>query len=83
MPKLTNVSFTQASDLTEFQVAWLKKQSEIMEIPPERLIGTILNEWLSERPEMLRGRPAYDNIVRRALEDFIRRHAAEFLPVLL
>jgi hypothetical protein len=83
MRHLNKVSIAQAPGLTEFQVAWLKKQIEIMGIPYERLIGTILNEWLSEHPEMLHGRPGDNNLVGRALDAFIRRHGAEFLPVLL
>jgi hypothetical protein len=53
-----------------------------MQIPCDTLLGTILNEWLSDHPEMLQGRPGHDSIVRRALDDFIHRHSAEFLPVL-
>ena len=82
MRKLSSIASLQAPDLTEFQIAWLQRQSEIMQIPCDKLIGTILNEWLSEHPEMLLGRPGNGSIVRRALDDFIHRHSAEFLPVL-
>jgi hypothetical protein len=53
-----------------------------MQIPCDTLLGTILNEWLSDHPEMLQGRPGHGSIVRRALDDFIHRHSAELLPVL-
>jgi len=47
------------------------------------LTGTILNEWLSNHPEMLQGHHDSKEIIQRALDDFIRGHSAEFLPVSL
>jgi hypothetical protein len=80
MRKLSSIASSQAPGLSEFQIAWLQKQSQMLGIPCDRLLGTILNEWLSEHPQMLQGRPGNDSIVRRALDDFIHRHSAEFLP---
>jgi hypothetical protein len=52
-----------------------------MHISYDELARQILNEWLSDHPEMLRGRYNYGDITGRALSEFIRRHSAEFLPV--
>jgi hypothetical protein len=69
------------STLTDFQIAWLRTQAQAMNLSCERLTSTILNEWLSNHPEMLRGRHDPKEVIRRAVADFVRSNAAEFLPV--
>jgi hypothetical protein len=81
MRKPDHVSPALRSSLTDCQVAWLETQAQAMNIGCERLAGTILNEWLSNHPEMLQGWHDPKQVIRHALGDFIRCHAAEFLPV--
>jgi hypothetical protein len=81
MRKLDHVPQALQSSLTDFQIAWLEIQAPAMRVSCERLTGTILNEWLSNHPEMLQGRHNPTEVIRHALTDFIRCHAAEFLPV--
>ena len=81
MRKPDHVSPALQSSLTDFQFAWLGTQSQAMNISCEQLAGTILNEWLSNHPEMLHGWHDPKEVIRRALGDFIRCHAGEFLPV--
>ncbi len=83
MRKLGQVPPALKSSLTDFQIAWVRLQARVMNISYERLTGTILNEWLSNHPRMLVGRHDFKEIIRRALDDFIRCHSAEFLPVSL
>ena len=83
MRKLGQVPPALKSGLTNFQIAWVRLQARAMNISYERLTGTILNEWLSNHPRMFVGRHDSKEIIRRALDDFIRCHSAEFLPVSL
>ena len=83
MRKLGQVPPALKSSLTDFQIAWVRRQTRVMNISCERLTGTILNEWFSNHPRMLVGRHDSKEIIRRALDDFIRCHSAEFLPVSL
>jgi len=52
-----------------------------MNVSDEELNGCILNEWLSNHPDMLQGKHDPKEVLRHALDDFIRCHSAEFLPV--
>jgi hypothetical protein len=81
MRKLDQVPPALQSSLTDFQIAWLRIQAQALKIPCEQLTGTILNEWLSNHPELLPGRHDSKEIIRHALDDFIRCNSAEFLPV--
>jgi hypothetical protein len=81
MRKLDQVSPALQSSLTRYQIAWIRLQGRALKISSEQLTGTILNEWLSNHPEMLQGHHDSKEIIRRALDDFIRGHSAEFLPV--
>jgi hypothetical protein len=81
MRKLDRLPPALQSTLTDFQIAWLGIQARAMQIPCERLTSTILNEWLSNHPEMLHGRHDPKEVIRHALGDFIRCNAIEFLPV--
>jgi hypothetical protein len=81
MRKLDHVPPALQSSLTDFQIAWLEIQAQAMNVSCEGLTGTILNEWLSNHPEMLHGRHDPKEVIRHALGDFIRCHAVEFLPV--
>jgi hypothetical protein len=83
MRKLDQLAPALLSGLTDFQIAWLRTQVQAMNIGYERLTGTILNEWLSNHPEMLHGRHDSREVIRHALDDFIQCHSAEFLPVSL
>jgi len=82
MRKSNQVPLALQTSLTDSQVAWLRTQTQVMHISYDELTRRILNEWLSDHPEMLRGRYTYGDIMGRALDEFIRRHSAEFLPVL-
>ena len=81
MRKLDDLPPALQSTLTDFQITWLRIQAQAMNISCERLTSTILNEWLSNHPEMLQGRRDPKEVIRHALGDFIRCHAVEFLPV--
>jgi hypothetical protein len=83
MRKLDQIPPALKSSLTDFQIAWVRLQARAMNVSYERLTGTILNEWLSNHPRMVLGRHDSKEIIRRALDDFIRCHSAEFLPVSL
>ena len=81
MRKSNHVPPALQTSLTDSQIAWLTAQTQFMHISYDELARQILNEWLSDHPEMLRGRYNYGDITGRALSEFIRRHSAEFLPV--
>jgi hypothetical protein len=81
MRKLDQFSPALQSSLTHYQIAWLRLQGQALKISSEQLTGTILNEWLSNHPEMLQGHHDSKEIIQRAVDDFIRGHSAEFLPV--
>jgi hypothetical protein len=81
MRKLDQIPPALRSSLTDFQIVWLGIQAQAMNISYKQLTGTILNEWLSNHPELLPGRHDSKDIIRHALDDFIRCNSAEFLPV--
>jgi hypothetical protein len=82
MRKLDHIPPALQTNLSDFQIAWLGIQAQAMNISCERLTSTILNEWLSNHPEMLHGRQDPKEVIRHAVDDFIRCNAAEFLPVI-
>jgi hypothetical protein len=53
MRNFDQVSPALQSSLTHYQIARL--QGQALKICSEQLTGTILNEWLSNHPEMRRG----------------------------
>ena len=83
MRKLDQLSPALQSSLTDYQIAWVMLQRQALNISDEQLTGTILNEWLSNHPDMMHGRHEPKQIIRHALDDFIQCHFAEFLPVTL
>ncbi|HZC34201.1 MAG TPA: hypothetical protein VE242_01240 [Chthoniobacterales bacterium] len=81
MSKFNRLPAALQSSLTHFQIAWLRTQVQAMNISYEELSKRILNEWLSNHPEMLQGGRDSKEIIRHALDEFIQRHSADFLPV--
>jgi hypothetical protein len=81
MSKSDQVPAALQSSLNSFQIAWLRVQAKAMNVSYEQLTGCILNEWLSNHPDMLQGKRDSKEIIRHALDDFIRCHSAEFLSV--
>jgi hypothetical protein len=59
---------------------WLTKQCEFLGITEQQLIADVLEEWICRnRPVDLPPDPSA--IVRLALDEFMRRHRDEFIPV--
>ena len=59
---------------------WLTKQCEFLGITEQQLIADVLEEWICRnRPLNLAADPSA--IVRLALDEFMRRHRDEFIPV--
>jgi hypothetical protein len=46
-------------------------------------MNDVLAEWQARHPESTRHGNALGDILQEALDDFISRHHAEFLPVVL
>jgi hypothetical protein len=81
MSKPDRIPASLRASLNEIQIAWLIIQAKAMKISCNEFSVCILNEWLSNHPEMLQGRSDYKTIMRYAFDEFIRRHFAEYLPV--
>jgi hypothetical protein len=62
------------------QLQWLLKQADFLDIPIEQLVADALDESLF-RIELSDLPPDPSPIVQRALDQFMRRHRDEFLPV--
>jgi hypothetical protein len=69
MPKLDQVSPALQSSLTHYHIARL--QGQALKICSEQLTGTILNEWLSNHPEMLQRHHDCKEIIQRALDESV------------
>jgi hypothetical protein len=81
MSKPDRIPASLRASLNDIQIAWLIIQAKTMRISCNEFGVCILNEWLSNHPEMLQGRSDYKTIMRYAFDEFIRRHFAEYLPV--
>jgi hypothetical protein len=69
MRNFDQVSPALQSSLTHYQIARL--QGQALKICSEQLTGTILNEWLSNHPEMLQRHHDSKEIIRRALDESV------------
>jgi hypothetical protein len=59
---------------------WLTKQCEFLGITEQQLVADVLEEWICRnQPASLPPDPSA--IVRLALDEFMRRHRDEFIPV--
>ena len=67
--------------LTERHFKWLCVQCDEMGVPKEDLIFNALAEWVYQPGRTEITDTSFSQLVFVALEDFIRRHRSEFLPV--
>ena len=67
--------------VTEQHYRWLSIQCEEMEMTKEELIFNVLREWIDRSDRKKVPNVGFSWLVFIALEDFIRRHRSEFLPV--
>jgi hypothetical protein len=67
--------------VTEQHFRWLGVQCEEMGITKEELIFNALREWTDRTNRKKAPNVDFSWLVFVALEDFIRRHHSEFLPV--
>jgi hypothetical protein len=67
-------------ELSPVQFRWLTRQCEFLGVTKQALVVDALQEWICRnRSKQLRTNPTA--IVYWALDDFMRRHRNEFLPV--
>jgi hypothetical protein len=67
--------------LTEHHFAWLSVQCKEMRVTKEDLIFNALLEWTRRTGPAKLPSVGLSSLVFLALEDFIRRHRSEFLPL--
>jgi hypothetical protein len=67
--------------LSDDQAKWLALQSVAMGTPAEEILMKAVDEWLTRNQNISLPGASYEALVKRALDDFILRHQAEFLPV--
>jgi hypothetical protein len=64
--------------VTSLQFEWLTRQCEFLSITKQQLIADALEEWLCwNHPSDVLQNPSV--AVRSAIDEFMRRHRAEFL----
>ncbi len=74
------ISESVRSSLESRHLEWLAIQKTALNVSYERLLHEVLSEWVARHPEALRFLQNYGKIMRAALDEFIERHAEEFLP---
>jgi hypothetical protein len=67
--------------LSPDQFHWLTKQCEFLGVTKQEFIANILEEWIGRNRALSLPRIDPSAMVRWALDDFMRRHRDEFLPV--
>jgi hypothetical protein len=67
--------------LTERHFIWLCVRCEEMGVPKEDLVFGALLEWVYQPGRTELPNASFSRLVFVALEEFIRRHRSEFLPV--
>jgi len=67
--------------VTEQHFKWLSVQCEEMGVTKEELVFNALREWICRCSQPKVPSVGFSWLVFVALEDFIRRHRSEFLPV--
>jgi hypothetical protein len=66
--------------LSPAQFHWVTKQCEFLGVTKQELIAGVLEEWIG-RNRLSLPRIAPSAMVSWALDEFMRRHQDEFLPV--
>jgi hypothetical protein len=67
--------------LSPVQFQWLTKQCEFLGVTKQELIADVLEEWIGRNRVLSFPRIAPSAMVRWALDEFMRRHQNEFLPI--
>jgi len=67
--------------LSPVQFQWLTKQCEFLGVTKQELIADVLEEWIGRNRVLSLPRIDPSAMVRWALDEFMRRHQEEFLPV--
>jgi hypothetical protein len=65
--------------ITSLQYEWLTKQCHYLGITKQQLVSNAFEEWICRNRTVVLPRDP-SAMVRKALEEFIRRHQDEFLP---
>ena len=80
MRKPDEISEIIRLSLRDYHVEWLTAQKTALNITYDRFLERVLSEWLARHSEALRTPQNYGEVMRAALDEFIRTHAQEFLP---
>jgi hypothetical protein len=67
--------------LSPAQFHWVTKQCEFLGVTKQELIAGVLEEWIGRNRVLSLPRIAPSAMVSWALDEFMRRHQDEFLPV--
>jgi hypothetical protein len=67
-------------EVSSMQFEWLTKQCEFLGISKQQLVSQILDEWIW-RNRGVTFTTDLSGTVKRALDEFMQRHGAEFLSV--
>ena len=81
MRKPDEISDIVRLSLQDSQIEWLRAQKTALNMTYERFLEGVLSEWLARHYEALRTPQNYGALMRAALDEFIRRHAKEFLAI--
>jgi hypothetical protein len=68
-------------ELNPIQFHWITQQYEFLGVTKQELIADALEEWVCRNRSIPLHRINASAIVYWALDDFMRRHRNEFLPV--
>ena len=60
---------------------WLTKQSEFLGVTKQEVIADVLEEWICRNRTVSFPRLEASVMVRWALDEFMKRHRDEFLPI--
>ena len=67
--------------LSSCQVRWLNKQCDKLKSKKSKVLTEAFDEWLVRHSDQIIQAGNLGDLVSAALDEFINRHRAEFLPV--
>jgi hypothetical protein len=70
-----------AEALTPYQVEWLFRQCQDLRLKKLQILRQALFEWIDEHPDYRFSASTFGYVMRVALENYMNRHEAEFVPV--
>jgi hypothetical protein len=79
--QLRKIAFYMRQRLSSSQRQWLATQGDALGISSEQIMSDVLSEWFIRHREVANHGSSLGDFLPEALEEFVARHHAEFLPV--